>query len=40
MKTVGDKLRKQGNFDLASQFYVRLGDKIKAMKCLIEQGDV
>mgnify|MGYP001014177815 FL=1 len=39
MKSVADKLRKQGSFDLASNLFVRLGDKVKAMKCLIELAD-
>lgn len=39
IRNVADKLRKQGSFDIASQLYVRLGDKSKAMKCLIELGD-
>ena len=39
MKSVADKLRKQGRFYLASNLFVRLGDKFKAMKCLIELAD-
>lgn len=39
MKTVADRCRKQGTFDLASNLFVRLGDKVKAMKCLIELAD-
>lgn len=39
MRNVADKCRKQGSFEIASQLNVRLGDKSKAMKCLIELGD-
>jgi intraflagellar transport protein 140 len=39
IRNVADRLRKQGSFDIASQLYVKLGDKSKAMKCLIELGD-
>lgn len=39
MKTVAEKCRKQSNFELASNLYLRLGDKERAIKCLIELGD-
>jgi hypothetical protein len=39
MRSVADKCRKQGSFDVASHLFVRLGDKVKAMKCLIELAD-
>lgn len=39
MKTVAEKCRKQGSFKIASGLYMRLGDKIKSLKCLIELGD-
>lgn len=39
MKTLAQKCRKQGSFETASNLYVRLGDKEKALKCLIELGD-
>lgn len=39
MKTVADRCRKQGAFELASNLFVRLSDKVKAMKCLIESAD-
>lgn len=35
MKTLAEKCRKQGSFETASNLYVRLGDKEKALKCLI-----
>lgn len=38
MKTIAEKCRKQGSFELASNLYVRLGDKEKALKCLIQLG--
>ena len=38
-KTIAEKCRKQGSFELASNLYVKLGDKIKCLKCLIELGD-
>jgi len=38
-KTIAEKCRKQGSFELASNLYVKLGDKIKSLKCLIELGD-
>ena len=39
MKTLAEKCRKQGSFEIASNFYVRLADKERAIKCLIELGD-
>lgn len=39
MKTLAEKCRKQGSFEMASNLYVRLGDKEKSIKCLIELGD-
>lgn len=39
MKTVAEKCRKQGSFDMASNLYLRTGDKITSLKCLIELGD-
>jgi intraflagellar transport protein 140 len=39
MKTLAEKCRKQGTFELASNLYVKLGDKVKSLKCLIELGD-
>jgi intraflagellar transport protein 140 len=38
-RTIAEKCRKQGSFELASNLYVKLADKIKALKCLIELGD-
>ena len=38
-KTIAEKCRKQGSFELASNLYVKLGEKIKCLKCLIELGD-
>lgn len=35
MKTLAQKCRKQGSFETASNLYVRLGDKERALKCLI-----
>lgn len=34
-KTIAEKCRKQGSFELASNLYVKLADKIRALKCLI-----
>lgn len=39
IKTVAEKCRKQGSFELASNLYVKVGDKITSLKCLIELGD-
>ena len=39
MKTLAEKCRKQGSFEMASNLYVRLADKERAIKCLIELGD-
>ena len=39
MKTLAEKCRKQGSFEMASNLFVRLGDKERALKCLIELGD-
>ncbi len=38
-KTIAQKCRKQGSYEMASNLYVKLGDKIKSLKCLIELGD-
>lgn len=35
MKTLAEKCRKQGSFEMASNLYVRLADKERAIKCLI-----
>lgn len=40
LMTIADHLKKQGNFALASQYYIKVGDKVKAMKCLINLGTV
>lgn len=39
IKTVAETCRRQGSFELASNLYIRLADKIKSLKCLIELGD-
>jgi intraflagellar transport protein 140 len=39
IKTVAEKCRKQGSFELASNLYLKVGDKITSLKCLIELGD-
>ena len=39
MKTLAEKCRKQGSFLIASNLYLRFGDKERAIKCLIELGD-
>lgn len=39
IKTVAEKCRKQNSFELASNLYLKVGDKITSLKCLIELGD-
>ena len=39
IKTVAEKCRKQGSFELASNLYLKVGDKTTSLKCLIELGD-
>ena len=39
MRTLADKCRKTGSFEQASQLYTQLGDRVKAIKSLIELGD-
>jgi len=36
METVANHCKKLGNFLLASQYFIKLGQKEKAMKCLIK----
>lgn len=38
-RTIAENCRKQGSFELASTLYVKLADKVKALKCFIELGD-
>ena len=40
MGSVAGVLQKQGNFGLAASYYMKLGEKIKAMKCLINEGNI
>ncbi len=35
MKTIAEKCRKQGSFEIASNLYIKVGDKITSLKCLI-----
>lgn len=37
---IADLAKKQGNFDLASRKYIELNQKTKAMKCLINLGNM
>eukprot|EP01017_Pseudomicrothorax_dubius_P018986 TRINITY_DN2090_c0_g1_i1.p1 TRINITY_DN2090_c0_g1~~TRINITY_DN2090_c0_g1_i1.p1 ORF type:complete len:410 (+),score=166.40 TRINITY_DN2090_c0_g1_i1:12-1241(+) len=37
---IAKKAKKQGNFELASKKYIQLGEKMKAIKCLILLGDI
>ena len=37
---ISKKAKKQGNFELASKYYIELGEKVKAIKCLIKLGDL
>ncbi len=39
MNIVAEKCRKQSSYEIASNLYVRLGDRIQALQCLIELGD-
>ena len=39
IRTLADKCRKTGSFEQASQLFTQLGDRVKAMKSLIELGD-
>lgn len=39
IKTIAEKCRKQGSFELASNLNLKVGDKITSLKCLIELGD-
>jgi intraflagellar transport protein 140 len=38
-KVIAEKCRKQGSFEIASNLYIKVGDKITSLKCLIELGD-
>jgi len=38
-KVVAEKCRKQGSFEMASNLYLKLGEKQTSLKCLIELGD-
>lgn len=40
IRLISKKAKKQGNFELASKFYIELGEKVKAIKCLIKLGDL
>jgi len=39
LRTVAKNAKRQGNFGLASHLYMQLGEKLKAAKCLVKQGD-
>lgn len=39
IKTIAEKCRKQGSFEMASNLNLKVGDKITSLKCLIELGD-
>ncbi len=39
LKTIAKNAKRQGNFGLASTLYMQIGEKLKAIKCLIRQGD-
>ena len=38
-KIVAEKCRKQGSYETASDLYLKLGEKMTSLKCLIELGD-
>lgn len=40
IRLISKKAKKQGNFELASKYYIELGEKVKAIKCLIKLGDI
>lgn len=40
LNKIGDHVKKQGNFALASQIFIKISEKIKAMKCLINLGEI
>ena len=40
IRLIAKKAKKQGNFELASKYYIELGEKVKAIKCLIKLGDL
>jgi len=40
IRLISKKAKKQGNFELASKYYIELGEKVKAIKCLIKLGDM
>src|SRR5690349_7278697 len=39
MRSVAKNAKRQGNFGLASTLYMQVGEKLKAAKCLVKQGD-
>lgn len=39
IKTTAKNAKMQGNFALASTLYMQIGEKVKAAKCLVRQGD-
>jgi len=39
LRTIAKNAKRQGNFGLASTLYMQIGEKLKAAKCLIRQGD-